>query len=98
MMSEERRLRSSVWRSERIPIVTLSKSMRSAAFGAWTTAGPLRLEGVMAWGPRWSGAIGARVTATWESRGIMMSLAYSPVAGRAPRLGRADWRGGHGAG
>src|SRR5258707_887114 len=34
MISEFIRRRSSAWRSERIPIVTLSKSIRSAALGA----------------------------------------------------------------
>src|SRR6266581_3946583 len=35
MMSDCSRRRSSDWRSERIPIVTLSKSIISAALGAW---------------------------------------------------------------
>src|SRR6185437_13884165 len=62
MMSDERRLRSSFPRSERMPIVTLSKSMRSAAFGAWI--------GVAAWativiacGPRW-------IRAPWDRVGV----------------------------
>src|SRR5437762_5044082 len=56
-MSEERRFFSSVWSSERMPIVTLSKSMSSAALGAWWTW----LLSDDAWetacGPRWIGAI-----------------------------------------
>src|SRR5205814_3369936 len=56
-MSEERRFFSSVWSSERMPIVTLSKSMSSAALGAWWTW----LLNDDAWetacGPRWIGAI-----------------------------------------
>src|SRR5207237_1500895 len=63
-MSEERRFFSSVWRSERMPIVTLSKSMSRAAFGAWwelasadwdIACGP-RCIGAIACGPRCTGA------------------------------------------
>src|SRR5439155_20295394 len=54
-MSEERRFFSSVWSSERMPIVTLSKSMSRAAFGAWWVV-PNVAEDI-ACGPRWIGAI-----------------------------------------
>src|SRR5207302_8716880 len=54
-MSEERRFFSSVWRSERMPIVTLSKSMSRAAFGAWD---PANAVWDIACGPRYTGAIG----------------------------------------
>src|SRR5882757_7666951 len=54
-MSEERRFFSSVWSSERMPIVTLSKSMSSAALGAWCWL-PM-LAGFIACGPRWIGEI-----------------------------------------
>ena len=47
-----------------MPIVTLSKSIRSAAFGAWTT-GPPMPDWVCACGPRCMGVIGARAAATW---------------------------------
>src|SRR3954469_23307761 len=55
-MSEERRFFSSVWSSERMPIVTLSKSMSSAALGAWCPTFP-SAAGFIACGPRWIGAI-----------------------------------------
>ena len=42
-----------------MPIVTLSKSMRSAAFGAWAAA-PALAVGDVACGPRWMGAMCAR--------------------------------------
>src|SRR5438128_11003798 len=54
-MSEERRFFSSVWRSERMPIVTLSKSMSRAAFRAWE---PANAVWDIACGPRYTGAIG----------------------------------------
>src|SRR2546423_4553780 len=38
-----------------MPIVTLSKSMSSAAFGAWWV--PCDCAGDIAWGPRWIGFI-----------------------------------------
>src|SRR5215467_6614141 len=58
MISEDSRFRSSLPRSERIPIVTLSKSMRSAAFGA--CIGGTCDTAAMAWGPRWMRAVWAR--------------------------------------
>src|SRR5438067_12483610 len=54
-MSEERRFFSSVWRSERMPIVTLSKSMSRAAFGEWWELASAADD--IACGPRWIGAI-----------------------------------------
>src|SRR5215467_13472114 len=57
MISEERRLRSSFPRSERIPIVTLSKSMRSAALGACIGAETCGAATDMACGPRWMRAV-----------------------------------------
>src|SRR5437763_1449016 len=61
-MSEERRFFSSVWRSERMPIVTLSKSMSRAAFGAWWEVA--NAAGDIAWGPRCIGAIAPALVLT----------------------------------
>ena len=51
MISDERRLRSS-FEVERIPIVTLSKSMRRAALGAWIGAWTIGAAATIACGPR----------------------------------------------
>src|SRR2546423_9370839 len=53
-ISEERRFLSSVWRSERMPSVTLSKSISRQAFGAWW--GPANAVWDIACGPRCIGA------------------------------------------
>src|SRR5690349_5593366 len=53
MMSDERSVRSSFPRSERTPIVTLSKSMSSAALGAWTNGAAREWLTAIAPGPRW---------------------------------------------
>src|SRR5687768_17690322 len=76
MMSEESRLRSSFPRSERIPIVTLSKSMRRAALGAWAekVAWIGAADIVCACGPRWMGVAAARTgVAERGCRGFMSS-------------------------
>src|SRR5712672_1667791 len=84
-MSEERRFLSSVWSSDRMPIVTLSKSMSSAALGAWwglasavedIACGP-RCTGAFACGPRCTGA-------TWRC-----------AAGAADRCGRVIFFGNY---
>src|SRR5450759_5021871 len=77
-MSAERRFLSSVCSSERMPIVTLSKSMSSAALGAWW--GLACVVADIACGPRCTGALacGPRCTgATWRC-----------AAGDADRCGR----------
>ena len=56
-------------RSERIPIVTLSKSMRRAALGAWGTVRAAR--GPTAWGPRCTGMTGPRKGACRDGRGFI---------------------------
>src|SRR5687768_5070102 len=65
MISDESRLLSSAARSERMPIVTLSKSIRSAALGAcWEGGGGGVLEAAaVACGPLYRGATGARIGA-----------------------------------
>src|SRR3982750_3721477 len=73
MMSDERRLRSSCCRSFWIPIVTLSKSMRRAAFGAWWMALP-NIPCVTACGPRWRGATGPRCVAAGRERREFMNF------------------------
>ena len=51
-----------------MPIVTLSKSMSKAAFGAWAGGAALgAVTGVMACGPRWNGAM-VRDGAAWRDR------------------------------
>src|SRR4029077_1860710 len=81
----ERRFLSSVWSSERMPIVTLSKSMSNAALGAWwglasavedIACGP-RCTGAFACGPRCTGA-------TWRC-----------AAGAADRCGRVIFFGNY---
>src|SRR5215471_15329309 len=95
MISDESRLRSSLPRSERIPIVTLSKSMRSAALGACIGVEYCGAA-VMACGPRWMSAVCAR-EGVCECREFMQGSAdqkgqFRPLAGVKPfRVGGWPW-------
>src|SRR4051812_23760454 len=80
MMSDESNVWSSFWSSDRIPIVTLSKSIRSAALGAWTGVATPTCWRLSACGPRWTRAFCAR------GAGRVFREFIQDLCGHCPRL------------
>src|SRR2546430_15588300 len=84
MMSDCSKRRSSDWRSERIPMVTLSKSIISAALGAWAGGSWCTVRGKWACG-------GCVMWLCFSPR----ALAAGSEEGRVGEEGRSRWAADH---